>query len=346
MPSQLTLFIPGLLHPPQPIQGLSAEDKPAFNTLNFFFNRAKRSEYPVKGYYISLFHEFGITTHDDKDPPVAAITHRVDSGEQTADWVLRCDPACIHADMDRAVLMGHGELGLTPDETEQLVMIINAHVEQDGWQIEAHGVDRWYVKGLDKNRIQTTTPHEILGEDIKHALPRGEDGSYWCSIMNECQMLLHDLPVNLERQSRGLLPVNSLWFWGAGRLPEKAACHYDRLVADDILVEGLAMLAGCEYVPFDDRMGLQGHTGQHALLVWDRLVSPRVKQDLFAWLDEVQWFEKNILLKIIGLLKSRQLEQVKLITTEGHSFELNRSRFRHWWKRGHGYDALLNEKKQ
>ena len=38
-------------------------------------------------------------------------------------------------------------------------------------------------------------------------------------LLNEVQVLLHQHPLNAARQTRGLPPVNSVWFWGAGRLP-------------------------------------------------------------------------------------------------------------------------------
>ena len=342
MSSQLTLLVPGLLQAPQSLQGLSAADKPAFQLLNQFFARAKQTQLPVKGFHNTLFHLFGIETDEQTDHPVAALTYQVDAGRQHDAWCLRCDPVYIHADMDRAILMGHGALGLTANETEQLVMIINAHVEQDGWQVEAHAVDRWYVKGIDRKNIKTTPPQSILGQDIKYDLPKGQDGSYWCSIMNECQMLLHELPVNLERQARGLLPINSLWFWGGGRLPERTPCEYDKVFANETLVEGLSMLSGCAYGMGNEVwQTIQQHDMQHYLLVLDNLISPQNSNDLFAWLDAVKQLEQDVIQKIISMLKNKQLNAVNLLTGDGQVYQLTPSLMRHWWKRQAKYSSLI-----
>jgi hypothetical protein len=344
MQSKLTVLIPGLLQPPQSLQGLPAAEKPAFRSLNRYFARAKHTQLSVSGYYQTLFHLFGVDTDEFADQPVAALTYQVDAGSRADGWCLRCDPVYIHADMDRAVLMGHGALGLTVEETEQLVMIINAHVAQDGWQVEAHAVDRWYVRGLDRKQIRTTPPQSILGQDIKYDLPKGQDGSYWCSIMNECQMLLHELPVNQDRQSRGLPPINSLWFWGGGELPTNTVCQYDRVFANDPLVEGLAMMSGCVHGEgVDVWQAIWEHDAKHYLLVIDELISPGINGDLFAWLDTIQQVEQHVIQKIIQLLKDKQLGEVTVLSADGQAYQLTPSRLRQWWKRQAIYSSLIEK---
>lgn len=344
MQSKLTLLVPGLLPSLQSLQRVPAEDKSDFKLLNRFFSRAKQTQLPISGYHNTLFYLFGIEADEHGDHPAAALTYLADAGDKPDDWCLRCDPAYIHADMDRAVLMGHGALGLTDEETEQLVMIINAHVEQDGWQVEAHALDRWYVRGGKRKKISTTPPQAILGQDIKHDLPKGQDASYWCSIMNECQMLLHGLPVNLERQSRGLFPINSLWFWGGGQLPASAVCQYDKVFANDPLVEGLAMLSACAYgQPNALWQAIQQHDKQHYLLVIDDLVSPQINGELFAWLDAAKQLEQDVIQKVIGLLKDRQLDEVNLLSGDGRIFRLTSKLLRHWWKRQAAYSTLLEQ---
>ena len=344
MTGKLTLLIPGLLKPPQPLQNLPADEKPAFKSLNHFFSRARQSVYPVSGFYPTLFHLFDVELHEQSDHPVAAITRLADTQGHSDAWCLRCDPAYIHADMDRAVLMEHGRLGLSMDEVEQLLMIINAHVEQDGWQVEAHSVDRWYVTGTDKKAVTTTPPHSILGQDIKHDLPKGADADYWCAIMNELQMLLHGLPINAERQAQGLLPVNSLWFWGGGVLPDRAHCQFDTIFDDDMLVKGLAMLAGCECAdPATAWQSIEQDKQKHSLIVLDDLLAPQLSGDLFAWLDAVKRFEQLVIDKVFGLLKQKKLTEVTLLSGDGKQFTLSARQLRLWWKRKAGFSALLEK---
>ena len=53
----------------------------------------------------------------------------------------------------------------------------------------------------------------------RNALPTGEDGQAGARHLLEAQMVLHASAVNERRESRGALPVNSLWLWGGGSAP-------------------------------------------------------------------------------------------------------------------------------
>ena len=341
MHNRLTLLIPKLLHAPGSLQNLPQQEIPPFKRLNRFFSRTKRTSFPCTTYYETLFHLFGL---EPGDHAVAAITRLADGAIRDADWYLRCDPAYIHADMDRAVLLGHADLNLTENESEQLRLIINTHVEQDGWQIEAHAIDRWYVKGAEQTNIQTSPPHDVFGKDIRHDLPRGEHAAYWCSIMNECQMLLHELPVNIERQSKGLLPINSLWFWGEGHLPETAHCQFDAVYGDDALLTGLAMLSNCpNHMGEQIWQAIDERDQQHLFCLIDSLHLPMVSSDIFAWLDAVSHFEEEVLQKLIQSLKNKRLDEINILTGDGRAFQLTRGLLRRWWKSGSKFQQLLDE---
>lgn len=344
MQSELTLLVPGLLQPPRDLRALPPEEQPAFHLLNRFFSRSRRVQLPVTGFYATLFHLFGFVPEERSDYPVAALSRLADTGERSDDWLLRCDPACFLAGMDRVLLMGHGTLDLSAEDTKQLVTILNTHLQQDGWRIEAGPADRWYVKGAKQIRVSTTPPSAVLGKDIKHDLPTGADGAYWRSLMNECQMLLHEIPLNMQRQAQGLLPVNGLWFWGGGVLPENTTCQYDVVCTDDPLIAGLAQNAACEFARMENCwQRIQQQQNKRILFVTQELQSPLTSQDLFQWLDGVKQFEQAIIQPVLNMLKGGHLSQVTLLSADGRSFVLTPKCLRHWWKRKPAYRSLLIE---
>src|SRR6185436_8180005 len=63
-------------------------------------------------------------------------------------------------------------------------------------------------------------------------------------LLTEIQMLLHSHAVNAAREARGEPAVNSLWFWGAGRLPGRVQGRWKSVTSDEPLALGLARLAG------------------------------------------------------------------------------------------------------
>ena len=60
-------------------------------------------------------------------------------------------------------------------------------------------------------------------------------------------MTLHSQPVNAERQSFGKPPVNSLWIWGGGVVPELGKKNLPPLFGDEPLMRGYWENAGGRY---------------------------------------------------------------------------------------------------
>ena len=65
-------------------------------------------------------------------------------------------------------------------------------------------------------------------------------------------MLLHAHPINEAREEAGQLPINGVWFWGAGALPDRLEPLYSHIIAHDALLAGLASLTETRYTDIDD----------------------------------------------------------------------------------------------
>jgi hypothetical protein len=74
-------------------------------------------------------------------------------------------------------------------------------------------------------------------------LPQGENERQWRHLFNEAQVILHNHPVNARRVQRGERPANSLWFWGAGKLPDWVRAQYTRVASNDDVTIALSRLA-------------------------------------------------------------------------------------------------------
>ncbi|MDE0455740.1 MAG: hypothetical protein OXI15_00480, partial [Chromatiales bacterium] len=154
------------------------------------------------------------------DWPVAALTALVDAcADQGCGFRLRADPVHLRADIDDLVLFDASDIDLSPDEAVALARTVNDALGPHGPRIDAAHPHRWYVAPDAPARIATTPLSRAAGARVSEALPRGPDAARWHRWMNEVQMALHECPVNVERERRGAVPVNSVWVWGAGSLP-------------------------------------------------------------------------------------------------------------------------------
>ncbi|CAK0769664.1 conserved hypothetical protein [Gammaproteobacteria bacterium] len=205
-----------------------------------------------------LFRLFGVDSSPSEDSlPIAAVSHALDSNDPApAGWWIRADPVYLHLDRNRLVLFDHRVLKLSYDDAMRLTAEISNGIQPPPWLrsepegtippdfcVKAPYPTRWYLPLSGPASIQTSKLAMVHGQDIRHHLPKGEQAKVWRMWLNECQILLHHSSVNAEREARGDLPVNSLWFWGEGETPTVPPGIFSQVWSNDPVTLGLAHLS-------------------------------------------------------------------------------------------------------
>lgn len=175
--------------------------------------------------------------------PVAALTRDLDAGDAQISAWLRADPGYLRPDMASARLLACGELGLTQAEADEFIRPLRTLFGDLGVMISAPTPSRWYVEMARETKLPPfSPPAKVLGDDLFQHLPEGDLGRRWKHLLNESQTVLHNHPLNAERIRAGKPPVNTLWFWGGGVLPDNVRLNKDvRFIhSQDVLVQALA----------------------------------------------------------------------------------------------------------
>lgn len=184
--------------------------------------------------------------------PVAPITRQMDAGDGHHGAWLRADPAHVRADMGSARMLACGELRLDAEEADALVAALRPLFGDEGFPISAPVPSRWYLMLPAQSQLPAFAPPQVvLGDDLHAHMPEGDAGRRWRRLLNEAQVILHNHPLNARRAAAGKLPVNSLWFWGAGSLPDHVRANGQRYASVDPLVLALARLATAPVVALD-----------------------------------------------------------------------------------------------
>jgi hypothetical protein len=266
---------------------------------------------------------------------VAAVTRIVDAGVVDKDWWMRADPVHLQASTNGLILTEAAALKLTPQDASALVAELMEIFTADGWLFKAAHAERWYLRPLTPPTIQTHALPDVIGRDIHPFLPSGPDAKAWLTIMNEIQILLHTSSVNQAREVRGELPINSLWFWGAGCLPQIGHNDWTHVWSNEPLGLGLARLAGIpgtktpstasEWLSADDR------AGEH-LVVLDQARRVAIYGDAAAWGGCLQEINDRWIEPALQALKQGSLARLTL-HTDGTVFTLTARELRRWWRR-------------
>jgi len=177
--------------------------------------------------------------------PVAALTRSIELDDRDdAQW-LRCDPAYLVADAVTLRLLACGDLALSMTDAEQLGETLKPLFGDAGFPLEITRPDRWYLRCAREARLpKFSAPADALGDDLARHLPEGDNAVRWRGLINEAQITLTQHPLNARRAQSGLPPVNSVWPWGGGTLPDWVKSEFADVISDDEVAGALARRAG------------------------------------------------------------------------------------------------------
>lgn len=210
--------------------------------------------------------------------PVAALTRAIDAGDGSGEgsgtqW-LRADPAWIRPDINGARLFAVGEgLRLAREDVDALLPSLRPLFGDAGMPIDAPDPSRWYLRVAPGVPLPAfPDPDDALGADLGDALvddAGGRDAAAagradarrWRTLLSEAQVVLHNHPWNARRASEGKPPVNSLWFWGGGALPDRVAARFASVASGNVLLRGLAARAGLVLQPSPEGFAMPAARG-------------------------------------------------------------------------------------
>jgi len=177
---------------------------------------------------------------------VAALTRHYDVGDAANALWLRADPVNVQPDQYSARMMAYGpSLSVDNEDAKALLPELQVLFSEKGWLLDAPVPSRWYLRLPDALPLpEFTDPAQVLGADLFAYLPQGERGRIWRALLSDSQVLLHQHRHHCRRLAQGKAAINSLWFWGAGRLPQTVSSPYQHIRSPDTLLRALAQQAG------------------------------------------------------------------------------------------------------
>jgi hypothetical protein len=249
----------------------------------------------------------------------AALTRVADTGLDDAHssaW-LRTDPAYIRPDINGARLLATGAaLSITAQDVEAFLPALRPLFGDAGFLLDAPHPTRWYLRLPREARLpEFAAPGDALGEDVFDHTPDGPEARRWRTLLSETQVMLHNHPHNEERAHAGLVPVNSLWFWGGGVLPDSVTSDSTTVFSDDPVLHGLAGVGTFKAMPIADFKSFESMPN-------DALIDLRAVRD-----------PKVLLERWLLPAQAATQDQLEFDLADGRMFQLQPShRWRFWRK--------------
>jgi hypothetical protein len=155
------------------------------------------------------------------------------------------------------------------------------------------------------------------------------------ALLTEAQMVLHAHPVNEAREARGEPAINSVWFWGAGRV-DSAHCVWQSVAADDPAFIGAARLAGARQRPLPrsaaEWIERLPEDGRHLAVLGAVRVALALDEDVN---EKIAALERDWFAPLLAALRAGRIGMVSLHAPDGAhalSFETIRGDLRRFWR--------------
>lgn len=321
----LDLVVPALF----PAQELPPIPMPA---LELLLARGRRSKGTPGTLETWLCRAFGL--EGPSAIPAGALTAYAHGMDPGADHWLRADPVHLRADRNSLLLIPSQAFSITAAEAQSLAAAL-APLLAGKYELHAPRPDQWClrIEGGAQGDAGESPPVDLAGANIDPHLPPKR----WHPLLTELQMALYDNSVNTVREERGDPAINSLWLWGAGKLPAAASGPWQSVSAADPLALGLARLAGMRHrapgAGAAQWLERAPEDGRH-LLVFDDLRGMHALGDFEALARRQCELEANWFAPLLAALKSRRIGMLTVHMPEAAlSFETARGDLGRFWRR-------------
>jgi hypothetical protein len=270
----------------------------------------------------------------DSRASIATLTQDVEEDPAdigAAETWLRADPVHFAVSRDNVQLFDSHVVLPTAAEMEAIAATLNKHFVQDGISVHFPDRARGYVRvpTLPTYEAPRATPLWAMpGANVFDNLPQQQHADAkinWRAITNEVQMLLHDHPVNIEREQRAKPAINGLWFWGAGDANVKPAKKFDCVVARLILARGLTQASNAKLISLpknDDARNANIHAGfqgiasaisGETLIVLHQATREIRAQSADSWRDAVTMIDRDWIAPAIAAFDRNEIETLTIV---------------------------------
>lgn len=274
-----------------------------------------------------------------REIPAGALTAFANSLASNVDnqtW-LRADPVYLKSDAHGIYCYGNQHLHIERAEAQAIVESLNQHFAEDGLHIQIASNHAWVLSVDGHQAMATNALADIEGRSIEPMLPSGPDALTWHRRLTETQLLLERHPVNLARRDKGLLPINSLWFWGLGSLPAKMDTYFDCVYVNSKMMQGICDLANTPYYSrlqcFDEFFQSMSHHAHHTCAIIDsRFKRANNLTDMSLREELLTSYEKHWFSQIANALIEGQIKTIYLDACQGRRFVISKRHFKYFWR--------------
>ncbi len=316
MPGKIQLVLPGLFDLPlaELAPALIADQLPALNRILRLASPRPNPAFSIDAILRQVLALGASTQESALGLPLAQAC--APQSQRQSSRLLLFQAVHLRPDLHSAVIV---PIQHSDEDLNNIKIIINDLNELFKVDCDITALDKGlFLMDLKAFDAPLHYPHilSVLGKVANPYIEQSRQHLGWYKLLNEMQMFLHQHEVNQQRVQRGLLPINSLWFWGGGNLPAKIDANL-AWYCDDSLLNQFALSLGLPTAPLDDLASLERSS---AAAVVDLRLLELLKTGATTELDRVLLDIDNRLLQ--PLLRTVERDRKSLCLRAGYELDL------------------------
>jgi len=255
------------------------------------------------------------------DEGLAALRLWGQTGDRPHVWIAAADPVHLEPRLDHLCLHALEGLQSPKMDLRAIFDFLQKSLGQGSGFAFARIGKHGYLRGDEAISTASVSASSLDGMEPDDYMPKGDEAASYLTLTSELQMCLHEHEVNVRRETDGLMPINSIWFWGGGRAPEKTVKLLPPFFGADPLFQGFWESCTGVIAPWPGNFADCLDIAVKDLVV----MTPADDEDgdaLARYLDELR-----------GHLKSGRLDRLVLLFRDGLSARIGRFDAFRFWRR-------------
>lgn len=228
---------------------------------------------PALSHEVWLQRRFGLSRPDLANALMCLVggahhENLLDPKRVQATWLLK--PVHLNLALDHLLLAADASGTAQLNDSQRWLELLREALEAT-WTI-----DTWHSPRAETYLILHTpvgtdwapkSSTQAMGRSIDRYLPSGQDARSWRRFLNHTQMLLHEHPLNEQREKLGLASINGFWLEGEA---SAAPAHLFRSTMADLLDKA-------------DGPDHPGAMAEERVVIIDDWIAPTHRGDIEAW---------------------------------------------------------------
>ncbi|MDH3761646.1 MAG: hypothetical protein OEU50_11745 [Gammaproteobacteria bacterium] len=220
MPANIQLVLPGLFD--LPLSELSprllSEQLPALNRILRLANTRANSAFTIDAMLRQLLALDSSAAETASSLPLAQAYAAPERRKSNRQLLFRA--VHLRPDLHNAIIV---PISHDREDLHDIIILINDLYDIFNVDCDISAIDEgMFLMDLKAFEAPAHYPHilSVLGKPANPYIEQSRQHLQWYKLLNEMQMFLHAHDLNRDRERRGRLAINSLWFWGGGRVPD------------------------------------------------------------------------------------------------------------------------------